>query len=51
MTGAVSFGFYGSCLYGRKIYGGHRDQNYGQVLTQFRIIVIVNVKNDDNGLF
>ena len=48
MTGAVSFGFYGSWLYGQKIYGGHRRD---QVLTQFRIIVIVNVKNDDNGLF
>ena len=48
----MALGYKAARLYGQKIYGGHRrDQNYGQVLTQFRIIVIVNVKNDDNGLF
>ena len=47
----MALGYMAARLYSQKIYGVHRDQNYGQVLSLFRIIVIVNVKNDDNGLF
>ena len=47
----MALGYMAARLYSQKIYGGVRDQNYGQVLTQFRIIVFFNVDNDDNGLF